>query len=163
MPHGPGRTRKSFRRSKKGDRIWTAALGEAALIGTTGIGTFIAQPVDWERSTVARETCTLLRIRGWLSVTPQVVDSNYNCAIIKIATARGTPDASAVATYTDFRILWTWNLLAATSLGSATRVQEIDVRQKVQISSNEDIRFIEIADTAASFATSFIFRGLLSV
>ncbi len=148
--------------SKKTEKIWTSVVSTGGLVTTTAISTDIVQPVDWERSAVAREHATLVRIRGSICVINEVAGVTYNAFIIRILESRGNPDPSSAAALVDEDVLWTYGY-SSTEVVVSPQVVDIDVKAKRRIASTDDVRFIEISSGANGFSTSNVFRGLLLV
>ena len=162
-----GAARRSSRRftsSSGREKVWTSLISATGLVSTTAIGFLIVEPVDWERSAVAQEHATLTRIRGWLSIAPQVADSQYNAMIIRINQTRGSPDPSIAQTLVDEDILWTYAHQAGDAIGvGMSNSVEVDVKAMRKITSSENIRMVEISDTVNGFVSTYTLRGLLSI
>ena len=157
--------RRASRRHASGDRelVWTSLISAAGVVSTTPIGFDIVEPVDWERSSVAQEHATLVRIRGSLALSPLVAESQYNAVIIVINSGRGTPDPSSAQVLVDEDILWTFaDLAAVTITGQALQVN-IDVKSKRKITSSTDVRMVEVCDTTSGYASTYVLRGLLAI
>ena len=151
------------RTTPRGERVWTSLVSDSGIISTAAVGFDVVESVDWERSSVAQEHATLLRIRGVLSVSPEFADSQYNAAIIVINQSRGTPDPSSAAVLVDEDILWTFCMQGASATGSAITIVDIDVKAKRRITSSTDVRMVEISDTVSGFRSTYVLRALLGI
>ncbi len=156
---------RTIRRAPAGERelIWTSLLGDVGTVSTTPLGFDIVEPIDWERSSVAQESATLVRIRGWLSFAHIVVNSSYYALIVKLNSARGSPNPSSAAAYSDEQILWSYTHVGGSTLDNASVSVSIDVKAQRKISSSDDIRFVEVATVASSIQSGYLLRGLVTV
>ncbi len=149
--------------SGKTEKLWTSLISNSGLISTSPIGFDIVEPVDWERSSVAQEHATLLRIRGQLSLIVKVTDSQYNAMIYVVNQSRGTSDPSSAQVLVDEDILWTYCVQGGNAPSTVIESMVIDVRAKRKITSSTDVRMVEISDTVNGFLSTYVLRGLVQV
>ena len=160
----------SGRRSSRDGKtyVWTVVVGNQITIpaGAQQVSS-IAIPPDWQRASAARETCTILAIRGWVSLSHKaalasVTANNVMMYIGKVDEDVAVPaDPALASTYADEDIMWTggvqWPFSDSDGL---TWGYEFNVKAKRKLTSGEDLNLITRTNTT-QVEFSCVVRALL--
>ena len=151
------------------NNIWSVIQIEQATLDGTVVDADIVQSSEWQGSGTSFQRATLLRIRGWLSVTQTAVDTDAGTAVFAIYVV----DANAAAIsprntslYTDEDVLWTWGTqFGGRGVGAVETAQAfnatIDVKSMRKLNTAMDVRLAMIATSAAPCLVSGVVRGLI--
>lgn len=107
-----GRRHRAVRRGMK-NQLWTVSIVDEFEL-TTGLSTAIFSPVvdeDWQRASVSAEKCTVLRVRGWVSVVQELTagvggDGTVFAGMVLHDEEATTPNMSLVTSYGEEDLLW---------------------------------------------------------
>ena len=163
------------RRSTRGARsrgpknnVWTAVHVTNTAQSSTSIEAGIVLASDWT-NVGGFERATLLTIRGYISVSPNVVDVSTGSfmALIYIADKGATAvDPQVVTAYTEDDILWTWGAQsggqgAAAIEARPTMTEVINVKSMRRISGQQEVRVAVNASVGLDWRWTGMFRALL--
>ena len=160
------RARYSSSRGPK-NNVWSVVLIEDLVIDTIVTEADIVNAGDLQAAATGFQRFTLLRIRGWVSISKDVtsvVDSTLFMMIYATDNDAGVVDPSSAASYTDEDVLWTYGVkqegyLAANTVSSSHTVQ-VDVKAMRKIDTSRNIRFAVVSSVAGLQRISAVFRGL---
>jgi len=157
-------------RSGPKNNIWTSVLTEEEVVGTTPIENNIVQASDWTPANSGFERGTLLRIRGWLTVTASPVTApiaNFFAVIYLTDESNGVVDFSLLASYQTEDVLWTWGGQFAAGNAAAVEGRDIhreaiiDVKSMRKVTVGQQVRLSVVADTGSAVSMSGLIRGLM--
>jgi len=162
------RRRAPIRRGKKKELLWTATLLGSAPVLTTPQEFLLAEPAEWERSSLAFEKgATLERIRGWLSFGIDESSATNNGTLFAVIWLADIDDAAFngtnVVTYTTEDVLWTGGHSfqddgANVGAWNTQRYIDLDVKARRKLTSQKEVR---ISFTSTSVNVAFIVSGLV--
>ena len=161
---------RAVRRGPK-NNIWTVILMDELTVGTTAIEVNIVQGSDWTGSVGGFQRATVMRVRGWLSVSADptlTVATSYFMMIYVTDEDTAVQDPSALQTYADEDILWTGGF--ALAAGNAGAVEQrkavydtvIDIKSMRKLSIGQELRLSMISgDSGAAISVAGLLRGLV--
>ena len=160
----------SSSRGPKNNR-WVNLVVEQDSFSTTPVESNLVQKSDWQTSTAAFEKATLLRVRGWLSMSIDgtiATDATVFGMIYVVDEDAGVQDASDPATYADEDILWTGgHYFGPGDTASIERAQSydtvIDIKSMRKIHTGMQVRLSLVTDVAVNCISSFAIRSLLRI
>ncbi len=161
------RFRRGVSRGPK-NNIWSVILIEDLTIATTAIEADIVTLSDIQAAGTGFERFTLLRVRGWISVSKNVanqINSTLFMAIYTVDTDAAVADPSNANFYTEEDVLWTGGINQVANGAGAVESQSpvlmpVDVKAMRKIDSGRDVRFSAIGSAAGGQRISAVFRGL---
>jgi len=152
------RARRSFRRNDKSGLLWTAAGVVAARENLAPGQTFIFETVIVSSDIVggvAQGSCTLLRIRGWLSICVNESASGDADWVAVYAVYDANDDLTGpgqpqqINTYTGEDILWTgggqgnqWSAVPTAVTNTQETTQVIDIKAKRRLKSGQSVLLV---------------------
>ena len=163
-------TRRARPSRKSGALIWATVLNSDSTIlpGATKTGTDIVSDSDW--TTVGgQERATILRIRGWFSVTTVPVgaltDSGPIFAYVGMYDADELFISAAVAgTYSDEDIMATWgHVFPYYTIGDPGKswTERVDIKAMRKIRTGQDLRFVMTNLSSVDVDVSLLLRALI--
>ena len=162
------RARRSVSRGPK-NNVWSVILIDEQTVDTSSIEGDIVNAGDLQAPLSGFQRFTLLRIRGWLSITKAVANTTSAAIFMVIYTTDA--DAAVIDTrvadnYTDEDILWTGGVaFAANGAGAVEQspgVQfDIDVKAMRKIDTSRDVRFSFTSTAVGAIVVSGLLRALV--
>lgn len=159
------RRRRGARYNKDTNTVWTAVIVDE-LVTTTITEVPLVVDADWSEATSQRK-CTIIAVRGWLSLTPLVVaeaDLFGYFGVHETGAASGLP--SAIGTYLNEDIMMTFgrgSVNEATAGFSESMRYEVDVKSKRKMRTGQDLRLVLNSDVANGFHVGGVVRCLLKL
>ena len=138
-------------------------ISPAGTISTALVTFNIIEGTDWERSSSAGSRATVVRVRGFLSVTQLVTNSTYHAAIAVVDKDDASFDPSSPAGLVDFAPMWTYTEISGNVLATTPTKIEIDVKAMRKMTNSDRCVLVETADVVNSFQTGYTVRGLTLV
>ncbi len=162
------RSRRGFSRGPK-NNIWTVVQIEDLVISLTPFEANIVQPSEIQGAATSFQRFTLLRIRGWLSAAPNVVNVAAGSFVWAIyvtdedAVVRGPLDTIL---YTDDDVLATGGVQFGISGAGAVernvgKTWDIDVKAMRKIDSGKEVRLTVESSVGNLTMISGVIRGLV--
>ncbi len=168
--HSRGGTTRSVKRGPK-NNLWTAVLyaGTQIALGAQNTSLIVTQD-DWIRAAAGNERCTILRVRGTLSIAHEEVAATAAGAVQAYAMVEDedvttTASPFVAATYAEEDILWTngiaWPTMAANTVVSPVH-WVIDIKAMRRIQRDQELKMV-IANGAAGrkVVVNGVIRALL--
>ncbi len=155
---------RARRQSVDKNTIWTATL-ISIVQSTAVVGTVLVGDDDWFGGT-GQARGTIIAVRGWLAIRPNVVGSGSLFAYIGLIDEDITtpPAATSVDTYVDEDIMFTFGYSmmdeAVTGFESATTRHDFG-KSKRKIRTGQDLRLVTQSDTTNGFGVVGILRTLI--
>jgi len=162
------RMRRSSR-AKRGDLIWVTTVIQASLLEATAtdIGLLVI-PADWS-ITGGFDRCTLLSIRGWLSIQQAAAATGADatgaylaCYVTDQGIAANGMDPSTATEYSDNDVLFCDGccLVANTGTSPPLVARQWQVKTKRKLTSASSVRVAAVVDTDTA-APRVNFNGVL--
>jgi len=151
-----GRVRRSSR-AKNGDLVWVTTIIQASLLESTptDIGLLVI-PADWSSAGGGFDRCTLMGIRGWLSMVQQGAATAAEATgcytalyVTDQAVAANSMDPSTATEYSDFDTLWTDGMAltaAASTAQQAIWSRQLEVKTRRKLTSASSVRLAGAVD-----------------
>ncbi len=170
MARGRRRRGASASRGPK-NQVWTVIVLDELVVSSTTQDALIVDSTDWAVSAAASfERATLLRIRGWLSLTRAVtvaVSTSYFFAIYITDEDAAAVSPADTTMYTKEDVIWTGGF--AMGAGNASSVEQpvivsldIDVKSMRKITSASQVRLgLVSGDAAANLSAAGVIRALV--
>ena len=152
------------------NNVWTVLVLEDQAVDNAVIEGDIVNNTELEPAASGLQRYTLLRIRGWLSVSRDPVlttDVTLFMAIYLTDLNAGTVDASNATKYTEEDVIWTAGVNFAGAGAGAVEVApparfDVDVKAMRRFTSGSDVRITFIGNQAASgLLVSGVMRALV--
>ena len=162
------RFRSAVSRGPK-NNIWSVVLLDEVVVGTAAVEGDIVNAAELQGAGTGFQRYTLLRIRGWLSVSKpvaSVVAQNLFMIIYTTDANAGTVDALNATTYAVEDILWTGgvgypaNGVGAVEAQPPTQIH-VDVKAMRKIDTSRDVRFAFEGSAVGTMTVSGLLRGLV--
>ncbi len=156
---------RGARFNKAQNTVWTAVILDE-LITTTITEVPLVLDADWSEATSQRK-CTIIAVRGWLSLTPMVVaeaDLFGYFGIHETGAASGLP--SAIGTYLNEDIMMTLGRGSqneAVNGFDASDRYEINLGSKRKLRTGQDLRLVFNTDVANAYHVGGVCRCLLKL
>ncbi len=166
MAHRRTRSRSSGLKNN----MWSVVLLEDVLIPTAAVEAVIVEPDEWQAATTGFEHATLLRIRGWLSISRiTTVASLHTIAMVIYKVDQDSAAVSGLVglTYTEEDVLWSGGCnfsTISTTVGPEGLVPvqfDVDVKAMRRIDSGTDIRLSVVSNVNNASRISGVLRALI--
>ena len=159
--------RRGFSKGPK-NNVWSVIVIEDLTIGTSTTEADIVTSSDLQAPLSGFQRFTLLRIRGWISVSKAVantVASSLFMMIYTIDTDAGVSDPTNANDYVEEDVLWTWGHAQAANGAGAVESNDsvfipVDVKAMRKIDSFRDVRFAVVSTGVGGVLLSAVLRGL---
>ena len=150
------------------NNVWTAIHVTNTQQVSTPVSADVVVPADWT-AVAGFERATLLSIRGYISVSPDVEDISTGSIMFLIMVVdqdTANVDPQLVAPYTEEDILWTWGVQtggqgAAAIESRPTTNVEINVKSMRKLTNGQEVRLMANASVGLAWRWTAIARGLL--
>jgi len=151
------------------NNVWTVLVFDDQVISTSVIEGVIVATNDWQPSSSGFEHATLLRIRGWLSLSRNEandgVGTMYMLIYVTDANA-GVVNPSLATTYVNEDVIWTagvtFSSQQAASLEANPIVQvDVDVKAMRKINSAQQVRIALVSTSTGLVVVGGILRALI--
>ena len=153
------------------NQTWTIAVGsDQTADGTPTVEIAILDGADWETNSGGLEHGTLLRIRGWLSVSKVAVSAAATTVFFGIYVTDVDAPVNAfppdVASFYLEDVLWTWGTRFEAGNASAIEVpvaynRDVDVKAMRRITSDQTVRLAVITSIDSGITFSTVLRSLV--
>ena len=145
------RTTRRFTRRKR-DLVWTTAIASGQVTDGSTTTLAVASSGEWEASALNFERATLLRVRGYVAFTQDVVAATvdtssmwaFHVGPLTFSPGDFSPFVSSDYDATD--VLWTYGVMSSRGSAGAARAttastKEIDIKAKRRMKSSEQLLF----------------------
>jgi len=164
------RIRRTYaKKSGPKNNVWTAVTLANVVVSTTTIEVDIVDPDEWQPATTGFEHATLLRIRGWLSLSRNETNDASGTMFMMIYVTDeddGVHDPSLPATYNTEDVIWTsgcaFSSQQASSLEVGPTIQlDVDVKAMRKIDSSRQVRLALVATSNNLVLVGGVLRALV--
>jgi hypothetical protein len=145
------RARRMRSIKQQGDLIWiTSVIAAVLLENTATVLSQIVIPSDWSANT-GFDRCTLMRIRGWLSVvqsgaaTAATPTAFYMAMLTKGINDADVPNPADAQIYSDYDTIWNDGMgltAAVSSTQLSQRGSQLDIKSKRRLTSGTDLSLV---------------------
>jgi len=151
------------------NNIWSVILIDNQVVDTTVVEGDIVNNGDLQAAATGFQRFTLLRVRGWLSITKppeNTVAASIFMIIYVTDLNAGTVDPTNATKYTEEDILWTGGVQFEGAGAGAVEVAtpivlDIDVKAMRKIDTSRDVRFSFLSTGVGGIVVSGLMRGLV--
>ena len=159
---------RSISRGPK-NNVWSVVLLDEVVVDTGVVEADIVNAGDLQAAATGFQRFTLLRVRGWLSISKDAANLGGTSVFMIVYTTdndAGTVSPIVAATYTDEDVLWSAGAdfpaagTANISLMAPTQI-ELDVKAMRKIDTSRNVRFSIIGSSAGAVTVSGVLRGLV--
>ena len=153
------------------NQIWSVIVEDSVAVGTGATVSFaIIQDTDWARIT-GQERATILRVRGWFSVSGRVVVGIVGDAAVAAYVSLhddgvSPPNALLSASYTDEDVLWTGGYqfpLTATDTVLNPWTVDLDVKAMRKIHAGQHLSLTITNNMTVGAEISGVQRALIRI